>query len=296
VEGSGRRELAAWLSAPENPLTPRVIVNRIWQHHFGRGLVATPDDFGNQGQRPSHPELLDYLTRRFIESGWSIKALHRLLLSTSTYAQSSAARPDAHEIDPDNQLWHRMPASRLEAECVRDALLALGDNLDRTLYGPSVPTAPRSLRPGDGDPSAVATEGPQRRTIYLEVRRGALPRFLTLFDFPKPDGCVGQRSTASVPLQSLNLLNDPFVVAQARGWAARIVGAGEAEPARIERVFLEALGRPPTADEHAAAERFLVDQAARHRAGGGDEATSHREAWVDFCHLTLNLGEFLYVR
>ena len=296
AQGSGRRELAEWISAAENPLTPRVIVNRVWQHHFGRGLVATPDNFGLQGERPTHPELLDYLTRRFLESGWSIKALHRMLLSTSTYLQSSVAVPAAHEIDPDNRLWHRMPAQRLEAECVRDSLLALGGNLDRTLYGPSVPTTLRSARPDDGDPAIEELPGPQRRTLYLEVRRGVISRFLTLFDFPVSDNCVGLRSTASVPLQSLNLLNDPFVVAQARSWAERIVGIDVPEVDRIERVFLEGLGRPATPDERAAANRFLGDQAARYRANGVDEATARADAWVDFCHLALNLGEFLYVR
>jgi hypothetical protein len=296
TQGSGRLELAQWLSAPENPLTPRVIVNRVWQHHFGRGLVATPDDFGLQGERPTHPELLDYLTKRFLESGWSIKALHRLLLSTSTYQQSSTMVPAAHEIDPDNRLWHRMPAQRLEAECLRDSLLSLGGNLDRTLYGPSVPTTSRSARPDEGDFAVEDLQGPQRRTLYLEVRRGAIPRFLTLFDFPRPDGCVGRRNTASVPLQSLNLLNDPFVVAQASDWGKRIARLDVPDHARIAQVFLEGVGRPASAAEQAAAARFLDEQAARHRATAESDAQAREKAWIDFCHLTVNLGEFLYVR
>jgi hypothetical protein len=296
VAGSGRRELAAWLSAAENPLTPRVIVNRVWQHHFGRGLVATPDDFGAQGEPPTHPELLDYLTKRFIESGWSIKSLHRLLLGTSTYQQASTARADAHELDPDNRLWHRMAAQRLEAECVRDTLLVLGGNLDESLSGPSVPTAPPTSRPGDGDPDAAATEGFQRRTIYLEVRRGAIPRFLTLFDFPKPDGCVGCRSTANVPLQSLNLLNDPFVVAQIRAWGERIGSLEVPVEARISQVFLEGIGRSASAAEQSAAAEFLDAQTARHSAAGESELQARQNAWIDFCHLTVNLAEFLYVR
>ena len=294
--GSGRRELAAWLSAADNPLTPRVIVNRVWQHHFGRGLVATPDDFGAQGETPTHPELLDYLTRRFIASGWSIKSLHRLLLATSTYQQASTARTDARELDPDNRFWHRMSAQRLEAECVRDTLLVLSGNLDKTVSGPSVPTAPRTARPGDGDSVDDELPGPQRRTIYLEVRRGAIPRFLTLFDFPKPDGCVGRRSTANVPLQALNLLNDPFVVAQSRDWGKRIAALELPDDARVARVFLAGVGRPASAAEQMAAATFLHEQAARHRAAGELEAQATENAWIDFCHLTVNLGEFLYVR
>ena len=205
--GSGRLQLADWLARPDHPLTARVMVNRIWQHHFGDGLVRTPNDFGERGDRPTHPELLDYLAGRFVDSGWSIKALHRLILLSSVYQQSSQAAPASLMKDPDNRLFGRMNRRRLEAEAIRDSLLAVAGKLDLKRGGPAF--------------TDLATP---RRTLYLmSARTGAnTSDFGRLFDRADPCAIVGQRGQTVVAPQALFFLNDPFVNDLARALAARV--------------------------------------------------------------------------
>jgi hypothetical protein len=297
ASGSGRRELAAWMSAADNPLTPRVIVNRVWQRHFGRGIVATPDDFGHRGEPPTHPELLDYLATRFIESGWSLKSLHRELLLSSAYQQCSAASAAARERDPDNRWLSHMPIRRMEAECVRDAILAASGALRLDVGGPSISLAPKienDARRTYVAPTHTAAEQTPRRTIYLEVRRNFVPKMLEVFDFPEPAGCIGQRAVSITPLQSLNLLNDSLVAAEAQRWGASLHATSLSPAERVDQVYERALGRLPMEEERDTALAFVADQTARQAAAGSTAA--ERDAWVDFCHLVFNLGEFIFVR
>ncbi|MGE0538274.1 MAG: DUF1549 and DUF1553 domain-containing protein [Pirellulales bacterium] len=291
--GSGRLELAEWLASPHNPLTARVLVNRVWQHHFGHGIVATPDNFGLLGERPSHPALLDYLACRFIESGWSLKSLHRMMLLSRTYQQTDLVDDDAFQTDPDNRLVHHMPRRRLEAECIRDAMLACSGGLDRSVGG-----APVLI---ERSPAAVVFDTTfedqqlisERRTIYLQVRRNALPSFLTAFDFPKPDSCVGQRRSSLVPQQSLTLMNSPFARREAERWATQLLSNGSSDADRVRIAYLQALGRPPESNEVAEATTFIATQTSVHESIAQNAELA---AWSDLCHVMFNLGEFLFVR
>jgi cytochrome c553 len=282
--GSGRLEWARCVADPRNPLTARVLVNRLWLHHFGRGLVPTPDDFGLMGQPPSHPELLDWLATEFVSRGWSIKQMHRLLLTSATYRQSS--RPDdvaTEERDPQNILLHRMNVQRLEAEPIRDALLALSGRLDDRLYGPSVMPHLTPFMEGRGRPGQSGPlDGDGRRSLYINVRRNFLTPMFLAFDFPTPFTTMGKRSTSNVPAQALTLMNNPFVVQQARQWADGIARATDDPSMRIHRLYQTAFHRDPTADELAAGLAFL-DQP--------DPAVALR----DLAHVLLNVKEFVFV-
>ncbi len=239
---SGRRELADDLASPRNPLTARVIVNRLWHHLFGRGIVATPDNFGRLGELPTHPELLDALASRFLAEGWSIKPLIRWIVISQAYQMSSTPSPLAGQRDPTNQLLSHYPVRRLEAEAIRDAILAVSGRLDLTMYGPDV----RGRTP--------------RRSVYVRVQRNELDPFLNVFDAPEPLTARGRRDNTNIPAQSLTLLNDPWVIDQARRWAeeaAREPAGSDDE--RIGRMFVKALGRPPVEDELTACRRFLAD-------------------------------------
>ena len=221
--GSGRLELARQIVDPVNPLTSRVIVNRVWYHLFGRGIVATVDNFGVLGQRPSHPELLDYLSARFIrEQGWSIKGLIRELVLSRAYQMSSRpADDDAEKADPDNHLLHRANLRRLEGEAIRDAMLAVSGRLNPKLGGPSVPVHLNEFMEGRGRPASGPLDGDGRRSIYIGVRRNFLQPMMLAFDTPIPFNCMGRRNVSNVPAQALILMNDPFVVEQAKVWAQR---------------------------------------------------------------------------
>jgi hypothetical protein len=294
-ESSGRRELANWLTGAASPLLARVIVNRLWLHHFGRGLVSTPDNFGELGEPPSHPELLDYLASRLIESNWSLKTMHRLMLNSGTYKQSNQTDAAALDVDPDNRLWHHMPIRRLEAECVRDAILEVAGGLDHSLYGPSVRTT-RGRRPHlEVNRKIPQTDAIQRRSIYLQIRRNALPPLLTVFDFPKPDTCMGTRSDAPLPLQALALLNDEFVSAQAGHWVSRLPIGGSTWQ-RIEYMYQRALCRPPSIEELQTSADFVARQKQHYAELGKDDIRCETMAWSDFAHVLFNLAEFTFVR
>lgn len=268
---SGRRRLAEDLLRDDNPLTRRVIVNRIWHHVFGRGIVATPDNFGRMGKRPSHPQLLDWLAIRFVEDGWSLKSLIRLMLTSRTWQQSSTASAAAQAEDPDNQWLSHAFVRRLDAEAIRDHLLAVSGDLQRDLFGPPVPGT-----------SA-------RRSVYVRVIRNQLDPFLRTFDFPEPFSATGRRSVTNVPAQSLTLLNDPQVGQRARSWADRLLSDRrfESDDARIAHMYRAAFARDAAATDIAAAKAFLQDarttrQAAADRqaelARRGDTLRSERAA------------------
>jgi hypothetical protein len=268
TQGSGRLELAHAIASKTNRLTARVMVNRIWQHHFGVGLVTTPDDFGAMGSPPSHPELLDFLAAYFMEHGWSIKAMHRLILSSETYQQSSDNNPRHAQIDPFNRLLWRQNLRRLEFEPFRDALLALGGKLDTNLYGKPVPLA---MAKGRNFRAAVVLEPshrPQdigyttRRTIYGYIDREDLPEVFNHFDFANPEMSNGRRYETTVPQQALYVMNSPLVVEQARNVVERPdVTACATEEDKIKRLYNIIYQRLPGADELRLGHEFLADAA-----------------------------------
>jgi hypothetical protein len=292
AQGSGRLLLADQMVGPSNPLLARVMVNRIWLHHFGEGIVRSVDNFGVLGERPTHPELLDYLAAEFVQSGWSFKKMHRLMLLSSTYQMSSRAAEAAELRDPDNKLWHRMPIRRLEAESIRDAMLAVSGRLDPKLYGPSVPPYLTPHMAGRGRPDhSGPLDGLGRRSIYLSVRRNFLTPMFLAFDYPIPFTTMGRRSVSNVPAQALALMNNPLVVQQAELWARRILAEPATAPAqRVCRMYVDAFGRPPTAVELAEALAFLEEQG---RNNGG--AVNDHRAWADLGHVLFNVKEFIFL-
>ncbi|WP_442510685.1 PSD1 and planctomycete cytochrome C domain-containing protein [Novipirellula sp. SH528] len=285
--GSGRLELAAQINDPSNPLTSRVIVNRIWHHLMGRGIVPTTDDFGVLGQRPTHPELLDHLATRFRTDGQSIKEMIRYIALSRTYQMSSRVSPAAEDADPKNLLWHHRPPKRLEGETIRDSLLALSGRLDKTMFGEPVPIQLTSFMDGRGRPKTSGPlDGNGRRSIYISVRRNFLSPFMLTFDTPVPFSTMGRRNVSNVPAQSLILMNDPFVVQQSKQWAERVIQDHPATRDRIKRMYDEAFARQPTTQEIAVAEAYLAS----------DHGDSELDAWADFAHALINTKEFVFLR
>jgi uncharacterized protein DUF1553/uncharacterized protein DUF1549/cytochrome c len=297
ASGSGRLELAQRIADPRNPLTARVMVNRIWHHLFGRGLVTSVDNFGKLGQPPTDPRLLDYIAGRFVQEGWSQKKLIRLLVTSRAYRQSSrAARPEDDERDPLNECLHRMPRRRLEGEAIRDGILAISGSLDRKLYGPPVPIHITEFMDGTGRPDRSGPpDGERRRSLYQEVRRNFLSPFLQAFDAPVPASTVGERTCSNVPAQALILMNDPFVAEEARRWAERLLAEGAREPReRLEDIYLAALGRRPSEREAREALEFLAQEAEAYGVPPAERPSSPR-AWADLCHVVFNLKEFIFI-
>jgi hypothetical protein len=291
ANSSGRLELARSLVDGTNPLVPRVIVNRIWQRHFGRGIVPTPDDFGVMGQPPSNPALLDWLAAEFMRQGWSIKSLDRMLVLSNTYRMSGATTPAALAADPENRLWHHMPRRRLEAECIRDAVLAVSGRLDDKMFGPGVPPHLTPFMSGRGRPKESGPlDGAGRRSIYLQVRRNFLSPLLLAFDYPTPFTTIGRRTVSNVPAQALVMLNSPFVAEQAELWAKRVLSNSQQNDGdRMQQMYLEAFGRRATIEELAAMTSFFNGQSAFYTL-----ADAHRP-WTDLAHVLLNAKEFVFV-
>jgi len=292
---SGRRELAEAIASPRNPLTARVMVNRVWHYVFGRGIVGTTDNFGRYGDQPANQELLDFLATRFVEDGWSVKKLIRMMVTSETFKQSSESDAATVEADPQNLQWSRYPVRRLDAESIRDSILAVSGRLDGTLYGPSVEphrNAPKEYRRLFQGP----LDGNGRRSIYLKITRMEGPRFLELFDLPAPLQTRGNRDVTNVPSQSLALLNDPFVIEQAKFWAEKLIAKkDDAVDARLSAMFLRAFARPPSSEELARWRGLTTGLAAQHNVAGADLLAS-LPVWKDVAHTFFNTKEFLYLK
>ncbi len=292
AQGSGRLELATWLTEPSNPLTARVMVNRIWQHHFGDGIVATPNNFGKQGRLPSDPELLDFLARSFVENGWSMKHMHRLIMRSRAYQMASA--DDDAKVDPDNDFHWRFSQRRLDGESIRDAMLAVGGNLDRTPAGPHPFPAPTTWNFTQHNPfKAVYTTN--RRSVYLMTQRIQRHPFLALFDGPDTNASTATRETSTTSLQALFLMNDPFVHEQARKFAAKLMTEQTGDTERIERAFLDALGRPPTDAEASQTRDYLTAIGDRLRTSGVSSDQLAARTWESFARALFMSSEFVYV-
>jgi hypothetical protein len=291
---SGRLELARWIADPRNPTTPRVTVNRIWQKLFGEGIVRTVDYFGTRGEQPTHPELLDHLAARFIKSGWSHKAIVRTIVLSRTYQQSGAPNPAAESLDPDNRLLWKMPARRLEAEAIRDCMLAVSGELQPCAGGPGLPLEypentgnlqPKSVNPPSFALKRFRPEQEFQRTLYLPVVRSSqkgAAALRDLFDFPQPNGIAGRRSETVVATQALYLLNNELPRRRATALAEKIMAATPNQTERLEQLWLHTLARPISPPERADAEQFLAEQ----------QATP--AAWTELCLSLLASNEFLY--
>jgi hypothetical protein len=270
--GSGRLDLAEAIASRDNPLTARVLINRVWLHHFGSALVATPSDFGTRSEPPTHPELLDYLAARFMDEGWSIKKLHRWIMLSSAYQQSSDDNPASAKVDPNNRLLWRMNRQRLDFEAMRDTLLAVSGELDLTPGGHAVDIT---------DPSS------RRRTVYGYVDRQNLPDLFRTFDFASPDTSSPRRFYTSVPQQALYLMNSPFVINQAKSFAGRIcLMSDTADEARIELLYQLAFQRDPSREEIEWARQFVRGPAA---------PSPSRDAWQKYAQVLLMSNELVFV-
>jgi hypothetical protein len=283
-----RLELAHDLTSPQNPLTARVMANRVWRWIFGQGLVATVDNFGVMGEAPSHPELLDYLATYLVEHDWSVKALIRHLVTSRAFQAQSIASAKAQQVDPANRLLSHMPVQRLRAEAVRDSILAVSGTLDQTMFG--------YTGPANQSESAAVAHPKLRRGVYQYIRRESLDHMMLMFDAPEPSRTQGDRETSSVPGQSLLLLNSALVHEQATAWAAKDMKLrkGYSTEQRIEHLFATALGRQPSADEVQSLVEFIDDQAEAYALPPAARSTDQR-LWADLCHVLINAKEFLYI-
>ena len=293
-KSSGRLELAEWLTDPGNPLTARVMANRVWHHLFGTGLVASVDNFGLLGDRPTHPELLDYLALRLQALDWSVKGLIREIVLSRTYGLSAGHSERAAAKDPENRLLWRSNRRRLEAETIRDAILLVSGSLDRRGGGPSLPLRSRgSVRMGQppllADNLELTNEIRFRRTVYLPTLRKsqmADADVLNLFDFPDPNTVKGSRDVTTVPTQALFLMNSPFLIKQSKAAArALLEDSGHSDADRVRSFLLTALGRPASSDDVAQATAFLRDTEAD---------LGRDEAWARYCHAVFASNEFLF--
>jgi hypothetical protein len=292
---SGRLQLARWITAADHPLTSRVLVNRIWRWHFGRGLVETPDNFGLRGESPGNPALLDWLAKRFVDDGWSIKALHRLIMRSSTYRMSSTHDPVAERVDPGNRLGWRMPVRRLEAEVIRDTLLATGGTLDLEMGGSLLNVNNREFvfNHTSRDNTGYAS---RRRSLYLPVIRNHLYDMFTLFDYTDASVPNGDRATTTIAPQALFLMNSEFVAEVTEHMAAALLaGTDEDDGARIARLYLRAYARPPTEAETASARAYIERFDRALRATEPDAERRRLRAWAAWCQVIVAANEFVYV-
>jgi hypothetical protein len=287
---SGRLELAQWLTRPDHPLTSRVMVNRIWLWHFGEGLVRSPDNFGRLGERPTHPELLDWLARRFVASGWSVKAMHRIIMNSATYQMSTRYDEASLAKDPEHRLWWRRPRRRLEAEAIRDALLSVGGSLDRSMGGSLLPTPNRQYVTSTANVNP-AIYNTSRRSVYLPVVRSALYEVLQAFDFAEPSVLNGKRDVTVVAPQALFMLNSEIVSQTARRIASDLLARNDLDDqGRAREAFRRILSRGPTEAETQRSVTFVRAYSADGKTHGGA-----LRAWQGLCRTLLASNEFLYI-
>jgi hypothetical protein len=278
---TGRRTaLANWIARAENPLTARVMVNRLWQHHFGRGIVATPSDFGLRGTPPTHPELLDWLAAEFVAREWSVKQMHRLMLLSATYQQSTAAAQQTAKLDPTNNLFGRMNRLRLEGEIIRDSLLAVSGRLNRKAGGPSVlpPIPPEAMKGAKEWKASADPADHVRRSVYIFARRNLRFPFLEPFDVPDSNQSCPKREQSTTAPQALALLNSSDVIAAAKALAAQVEKDAAGADERVTLFYRLSLGRAPTKEESRLAREFLA------------ESPLH-----EFCRALFNTNEFVYL-
>ncbi len=274
-----RTGLANWITDTDQGagnLLARVMVNRLWQHHFGRGIVSTPSDFGSQGERPTHPELLDWLANELIHQGWRLKPIHKLIMTSAVYMQGGEFKTTQAKSDPDNKLYWRRAPHRLEGEIIRDAMLAVSGTLDPKMFGPG-----------------TLDESHLRRSIYFTTKRSQLMPMLTLFDTPEPNQSNGNRSTTTVAPQALMVMNNPQVRKAAKAFAKRMQETVSGPDMAIMNAYQTALGRPPLKDEIADGVAFVAQQEAAYKLSGQPDAPEL--ALADFCQALLGLNEFIYV-
>ncbi|MFO0842755.1 MAG: PSD1 and planctomycete cytochrome C domain-containing protein [Gemmataceae bacterium] len=290
VQGSGRLELARWITDPNNPLTARVLANRLWLYHFGKGIVPTPNDFGKQGQPPTHPELLDWLASRLVRSGWSLKAMHRLIVTSRAYRLSSEDAEGGKRLDPDNRLYWRFDRRRLDAESIRDTLLSLGGALDRSV-GVSHPFPPMRAWDFTQHKPFKAVYDTDRRSVYLMTQRIQRHPYLALFDGPDPNASTAKRDSSTTPLQALFFLNDPLTQRLARAFADRLRRATDDEAGRVALAFRLAFGRSPTEEESRTALAYLEQARSKLRGAGEPEDG----AWDSFVRGLFLSNELVYL-
>ncbi len=290
-----RHALAMELTRRDNPLVARVMVNRVWHHLFGRGLVGSTDNFGRMGDKPTHPELLDHLATKFMEDGWSVKRLIRHIVTSAAWRTSSEPGVEALKKDPSNLLLSHAHIRRLEAESIRDSLLQVAGNADTAMEGPSLHSHYRTAVDPDKQPPSGPLDGRGRRSLYLEVRRNFLSDFMITFDFPRPSIPTGSRSVTNVPAQSIALMNDPFVQHQAAVWAARVEARPGSLEERVTMMYQEAFNRDPSADELARALDFVQARSAVPVAKADHPAPPVPSPWLDLAHAIFNMKEFIYL-
>jgi hypothetical protein len=289
---SGRLELAEWLTTQENPLTARVFVNRVWMHLFGEGLVRSLDDFGAQGERPTHPELLDYLALRFMKDGWLVKSLVRALVLSRAYQMAFVGNAEVERIDPENRLWWRANRRRLDAEVLRDTMLLVSGRLDRRMGGSEVADL-GEFAINNNSKGGLSTDSNRRRSVYLPVLRGYLPPLFEVFDFADPDVCMGKRNATTVPSQALYVMNSPFAMEQARLAARRLLTEVDKDKTRLTLLYRRALGRPPAEMEREAVLRFFLERSTEDAPGMAAEA--EEDQWAAVCQAVFGCTEFRYV-
>lgn len=292
---SGRLELAERVLSEDNPFPARVVVNRVWMHLFGRGIVATPENFGVLGESPTHPELLDYLADEFRRDGWSMKRLIRRMVLSRAYAMSSKPQAEATEKDPNNLLLHHANIRRVEGEVLRDTVLAISGRLDKRQFGPPTPVHLTEFMQGRGRPGQSGpVDGAGRRSIYLSVNRNFLSPFMLTFDMPQPASAVARRSQSNVPAQALILLNNAFMHEQAQVWADRLLKETQTADEVLNLAWRLAFSRLPDEGERAAVKEYAASLPAA-GDGGAERALRDRTALKDICHALLNKKELLFL-
>jgi hypothetical protein len=298
--------MAEWIASDDNPLTARVIVNRVWQYHFGEGIVRTPSDFGVMGDTPTHPELLDWLAHWFVhDANWSLKKLHQLIVRSNTYRMSKSSNTEYREDDPENLFLWRFPFQRLQVEAIRDSVLAASGRLNRTMYGPGVKLdIPRVVLEGHADRDKVWQPSPvdeqARRTVYAFVKRSLIVPLLEVLDLCDTTRSTEQRNITSVAPQALTLFNGKFVNQQAKHLADRLITeAGDNPTAQVTLAWRIALCRRPTDSEQVVMVEYLKAEQTRLQSQAADGTKvpaeeAHRLALVQVCRVIFNLNEFVY--